>query len=156
MLKVVIALSSFSVYNHISSSFECKDTKKMPSANHSDCYFVSFNPSSSNNCVQTKLRRYLSFRWTTASSPIAIDMQKPKCSALRMVALPSPYQLRASSRLFQHVGDVDDVNLFFGEGRDGAVGCDVVDADDDIAGLQFLTIDLENGFIKNDGMPVLL
>ena len=82
-------------------------------------------------------------------------MPKPKCSALRMVALPSPYQLRASLRLFQHVRDVDDVYFVFGEGRDGAVGCDVVDADDDIAGLQLLAVDFKDGLVEYQRPAIL-
>ena len=57
---------------------------------------------------------------------------------------------------FQYVGDVDDVDFLLGEGGDGAVGCDVVDADDDVAWLQLLAVDLEDGLVENQDTPLLL
>ena len=57
---------------------------------------------------------------------------------------------------FQYVGDVDDVDFLLGEGGDGAVGCDVVDADDDVAWLQLLAVDLEDGLVENQDTALLL
>ena len=57
--------------------------------------------------------------------------------------------------LFNHIRDVSHFNFLFCQRWDGTVGADVVDADGDVARIQFLTVNCKDRLIADNGMSLL-